>query len=68
MEDTKIQKPRIETLFRGTNIAKLLSNLRLEFNIGFIHQGVSFCNAKRDNSKCKCNQGKAILFVIEFYL
>ena len=37
---------RQDTLFRGTKVAKLLFYLRLEFNIDFIYQGVSFCMLK----------------------
>ena len=43
MEDATIQKPWIDTLFRGTRKVKLMSYIRLEFNIDFIHQGVSYC-------------------------
>ena len=43
MEDTTIQKPWIDTFFRGTKVAKLVSYQRLEFNIDFKHQGMSFC-------------------------
>ena len=47
-----------------------MSYIKLEFNIDFIHQGVSCCmlNDRKfwDNSKCKCDQGKAILDGIEF--
>ena len=58
-----------------------MSYVKLEFNIDFIHQGVScrmlndnFLNVKSqnysrkfwDNSKCKCDQGKSILDGIEF--
>ena len=46
MEDTKIQNPRIDTFLRGTKVAKLLSYLRFEFKIDFIHQGVSLCMLK----------------------
>ena len=46
LEDAKIQKPWIGTLFRGTKIVKLMCQLRLEFNIDFIHQEVSFCMFK----------------------
>ena len=46
MEDAKIQKPRIDTLLRGTKVAKLVSYLRFEFKIDFIHQGVSLCMLK----------------------
>ena len=42
MEDAMIQKPWIDTLFRGTKVAKLVSYLRLEFNIAFKHRGVSY--------------------------
>ena len=43
MEDATIQKLWIDTLFRGTRKVKLMSYIRLEFNIDFIHQGVSYC-------------------------
>ena len=43
MEDATIQKLCIDTLFRGTKVVKLMSYVRLEFNIDFIHQGVSCC-------------------------
>ena len=46
MEDATIQKPWIDTLFLRTKVVKLLSYLKLEFNIDFIHQGVSFCILK----------------------
>ena len=45
MEDAKIQKPRRDTLF-GTESEKLVSNLRFEFNIDFIHRGASLCILK----------------------
>ena len=41
MDDAKIQKPRIDTLFRSTKVVKLVSYLSFEFNIDFIHRGVS---------------------------
>ena len=40
MKDANVQKPWIDTLFRGRKVAKLLSYLRFELNIDFIHQGV----------------------------
>ena len=40
MEDAKIQKLWIDTLFRSTKVVKLVSYLRSECNIDFIHQGV----------------------------
>ena len=43
MKDATIQKLCINTLFRGTKVVKLMSYVRLEFNIDFIHQGVSCC-------------------------
>ena len=46
MEDAKIQKPRIDTLFRSTKVVKLLSYLRFKFNVDFIHRGVSLCMLK----------------------
>ena len=46
MEDATIQKPWIDTLFRRTKVVKLVSYLKLEFNIDFIHQEVSFCILK----------------------
>ena len=46
MEDETIQKPWIDTLSCGIKVVKLVSYLRLEFNIDFIRQGVSFCMLK----------------------
>ena len=46
MKDAKIQKPRIDTLFRSAKVVKLVSYLRSELNIDFIHQGVSLCMLK----------------------
>ena len=46
MEDAKIQKPRIDALFCETKVIKLVSYLRLEFNIDFIHQGMFFVCTK----------------------
>ena len=46
MVDATIQKPWIDTLFRGKKVTKLVSYLRLECNIDFKHQGVSFCMLK----------------------
>ena len=46
MEDAKIRKPWIDALFLGGKVIKLVPYLRLEFNIDFIHQGVSFCMHK----------------------
>ena len=46
MNDAKIQKPRIDTLFRSTKVVKLISCLSFEFNIDFIHRGVSLCMLK----------------------
>ena len=46
MDDAKIQKPRIDTLFRCTKIVKLVSYLRFEFNIDFVNRGVSLCVLK----------------------
>ena len=46
MVDAKIQKTRIDTLLRSTKVAKLVSYLRFEFKIDFIHQGVSLCMLK----------------------
>ena len=46
MVDATIQKPWIDTLFRGKEVTKLVSYLRLEYNIDFKHQGVSFCMLK----------------------
>ena len=40
MKDAYVQKPWIDTLFCGRKVAKLLSYLRFELNIDFIHQGV----------------------------
>ena len=81
MEDAKIKKLWIDTLFGGTKVVKLMSYVRLEFSIDCIHQGVSCCILNdtfwmwnhsnysgrfSDNSKCKCDQGDAILDGIEF--
>ena len=33
MEDATIQKPWIYTFFRGTKVAKLVSYIKLEFNL-----------------------------------
>ena len=41
MKDAKIQKPRIGTPFRRIKVVELVSYLRSELNIDFIHQGVS---------------------------
>ena len=41
MEDAKIQKPWIDTLFRSTKVVKLVFYPRFEFNIDFVHQEVS---------------------------
>ena len=41
MEEAAIQQLWIDTLFLGTKVVKLISYVRLEFNIDFIHQGVS---------------------------
>ena len=46
MEYATIQKPWIDTLFRGTKVEKLVCYLRLGFNINFKHQEVSFCMLK----------------------
>ena len=46
MVDAKIQKTRIDTLLRSTKVAKLVSYLRFEFKIDFIHQGLSLCMLK----------------------
>ena len=43
MEDATIQKPCIDSLFRDTNVVKLMSYVRVKFNIDFIYQGVSCC-------------------------
>ena len=40
MKGAKIQKPWIDTLFRGRKVSKLLTYLKFELNIDFIHQGV----------------------------
>ena len=77
MKGAKIQKPWIDTLFRGRKVAKLLTYLKFELNIDFIHQGVflrmykdtffkcenhnNYSRKFWDNSKCKCDQGKATL-------
>ena len=47
MEKANIQKPSIDTLFRGLKVIKLVSYLKLEFNIDPKHQGVSFCMLKK---------------------
>ena len=46
IEDAKIQKPGIDTLLRNTKVVKLVSYLRFEFNIDFIHHKVSLCMLK----------------------
>ena len=46
MENVKIQKPRINTDFRSIKVVKLVSHLRFEFNIDFLHRGVSLCMLK----------------------
>ena len=61
--------------------SSVVQKLRFEFNIDFKHPGVSLCmlqtlfkmwnyknysSKSQDNSKCKCDQGKAILDGIEF--
>ena len=46
MKVATIQKPGMDTLFRGTGAVNLVSYLRLEFFIDFINQGVSFCMPK----------------------
>ena len=78
MEDATIQKLWIDTLFHGTKVVKSMSYIRLEFNIDFKHQGVSWYMLNEmwnhnnykikfwDNSKCKCDQEKVILDGIEF--
>ena len=38
-----MKKLRINTLFRGTKVVKLMLYVIFEFNIDFIHQGVSYC-------------------------
>ena len=53
MKDAKIQKPLIDPLFHGTKVAKLVSCLRFEFNIDFLHQGVSFRFPKGTFFKCE---------------
>ena len=50
MKVATIQKSWIDnTLFRFTKVANLVYYLRLEFNIDFISQGVSFCMLKVGN-------------------
>ena len=46
MDAAKTQKPRIDTLFHSTKVVKLVSYLSFEFNIDFIHRGVSLCMLK----------------------
>ena len=41
MEEAAIQQLWIDTLFLGSKVVKLISYVRLEFNIDFIHQWVS---------------------------
>ena len=53
MENANIQKPQIDALFGGAKVIKLVCSLRLEFNIGLIHQGVSFCMHKDTIFKCE---------------
>ena len=52
MEDPKIGKPWIDTLFPETKNINLVSYLRLEFNIDFLHHGMSFCMHKNTFLKC----------------
>ena len=78
MKEATIQKPWIDTLFRGTKVVKLVSYLRLEFNIDFISYKIcskslfwmwnhkNYSRKFWDNSNCKCDQGKSILDGIEF--
>ena len=40
MEDAKIQKPRIDTLFRSKKVVNLVCYLRFEFNNDFMHREV----------------------------
>ena len=61
MEDAVIQKPWVDTLFRGTKVIKLAPYLRLEFNIDFIHQGVSFCMHKDSLFKFEFTQAHFFL-------
>ena len=56
MEDATIQKLWIDTLFRGTKVVKLMSYVRLEFNIDFIHQGVPCCMLNDTFSNVKSQQ------------
>ena len=53
MKDGKIQKPWIDTLLCGRKAAKLLSHLRFELNIDFIHQGVFLRMHKDTFFKCE---------------
>ena len=53
MENATIQKRCIDTLFRGTKVVKLMSYVRLEFNIDFIYQGVSSCMLNDIFFKCE---------------
>ena len=58
MEGAKIKKPCIDTLF--TKVVKLVSYLRFEFNIDFIHQGVSLCMLEDTFLNVKSQQFKTI--------
>ena len=67
MEDPKIQKLRIDTLFRSTKVVKLVSYLRSQFNIDLIHRGVSLY-AQRHFFNCEittiiAGNSKTILWV-----
>ena len=55
MENANIQKPWIDTLFRGIKVIKLVSYLRLELNIDFKLQGLSVCMLK-DTLRVKSQQ------------
>ena len=56
MEDATIQKLWIDTLFCGTKVVKLISYVRPEFNIHFIHQGVSCCMSNDTFSNVQLQQ------------
>ena len=56
MKDATIQKPWIDTLFRGTKVAKLVCYLTLQFNTDLKHQEVSFGMFKYTFLKVKSQQ------------
>ena len=63
MEDAKNRKPWIDAPFRETKLIKLVSYLRLEFNIDFIHQRGFFCMHK--DTFLNLNSHKHTFFICE---